>query len=58
MKIEIQTAKRKAPAILAGAVMVAIEKAQRFGTPLVIKANGHIEKISPKAMKRRLNRKL
>jgi hypothetical protein len=30
-----------------GAVFLAIEKARRFGTPLVVKTNGHIREIKP-----------
>lgn len=40
-----------------GAVFVAIEKARRFGTPLVVKTNGHIKEISPAEMKRRARAK-
>ncbi len=46
--------KKKPKNILSGAINIAIEKAERFGTPLVIKRNGKIEEISAKAMKRRL----
>ena len=36
-----------------GAVLVAIEKARRFGTPLVVMTNGHIREIAPSALKRK-----
>ena len=40
-----------------GSVFLAIEKARRFGTPLVVKTNGRIREISPAALKRELSRK-
>lgn len=43
----------KAPKnILAGAISVAIEKAERFGTPMVIKRAGKILEVSPAQMKK------
>ena len=35
-------------------VIIAIEKAERFGTGLIIKENGVITEISPAEMRRRL----
>ena len=44
-------AKRKPKNILAGAINIAIQKAERFGTPLVFKSNGKIMKVDPSDMK-------
>ena len=50
--IELKPSNRKPKNIIAGAVDIAIEKAERYGTPLVIKTNGKIREVSPAQMKR------
>ena len=57
MIIEGKESKSKAKNILAGAIDIAIAKAERFGTPLVVKRNGKIEEVSPAVMRRRLAKK-
>jgi hypothetical protein len=54
MNIEIRPARKKPKNILSGAIDIAIEKAERYGTPLVVKRNGKVEEITPREMKRRL----
>ena len=54
MNIERRPAKGKPKNALSGAINIAIQKAERFDTPLVVKRNGKIEEITPKEMKRRL----
>lgn len=52
MVIEGRISKAKPKNALAGAIDVAIDKAERYGTPLVIKRNGKIEELTPKQMRR------
>lgn len=53
----IKRAKPKKSKHMAGAVMIAVQKALRFETPMVVRAhNGRIVEISPKTLKQRLNR--
>jgi hypothetical protein len=42
--------------ILRDAVFLAIEKAERYGTPLVVKKNGRIVEISPVQFRREIAR--
>ncbi len=51
-KIKKTATKIKNP--LAGAIYIAIEKAERFKTSLVIKEDGEIKHISPAEMRKRL----
>jgi hypothetical protein len=55
-KIKYTNAKPKNP--LAGAINIAIEDAERYGTPLVIKGkDGKIREISPAQMRRLVSKK-
>lgn len=56
-EIQIKKADKRGKNLLAGAVDVAIKKAERYGTPLVIKRNGKIEELTPKQMRRIVKRK-
>ncbi|GEM_PF-2302016 len=49
--------KAKPKNVLAGAIDIAIEKAERFGTSLVIKRNGKVEEVTPAQMRRMLKKK-
>lgn len=55
--IQINKKDRKGKNPLAGAINIAIAKAERFGTTLVIKRNGKIEELTPAQMRRILKRK-
>ena len=57
MIIETEIGKGKSKNILEGAINIAIEKAERYGTPLLIKREGKIKEVSPKQMKLILSRK-
>lgn len=46
--------KRKPNAELSGAIYIAIEDAERYGTSLVVMRDGRIEEVSPQDMRRRL----
>ena len=51
---DIKVTKAKPKNLLAGAIDIAIRDAEIHGTELIVKRNGKIEKLSPKALKRRL----
>ena len=57
MIIEGKESKSKAKNILAGAIDIAIAKAERFGTPLVVKHKRKIEKVSPAVMRQQIKKK-
>jgi hypothetical protein len=44
-------------ALMKGIALAAIEKAERYGTKLVIKENGKIKELTPAQMRRRLAKK-
>lgn len=52
MNIELKQSKSKPKNVLAGAVEIAIQQAERYGTSLVIKRNGRIEELTPAQMRR------
>lgn len=58
MIIETRIAKSKPKNVLAGAIYIAIEQAERFDTPLIIKdKSGRIKEVSPAQMRRMLKKR-
>lgn len=55
--IETKVSSAKPKNVLAGAIYIAIENAELFGTPLVIKGkNGRIREVTPAEMRRIVSR--
>lgn len=56
MNIEVRPAGKKARNALSGAIDIAVEQAERYNTPLVIKRNGKVEEVSAKAFKKQMSK--
>ncbi len=50
----VPAGKKKPKNALKGAIEIAIRDAERYGTDLVIKTGSKIERVSPKAMRKRV----